>query len=66
MVVTGARKRQRFRESNSDVNDVSGELPEEPRRQGAPRRKVNRCIRVDKYFMSGQILLQIYLNMMNF
>ena len=31
MVVTGARKRQRFRESNSDVNDVSGELPEEPR-----------------------------------
>ena len=42
VVVTGARKRQRFRESNSDVNDVSGELPEEPRRQGAPRRKVNR------------------------
>ena len=39
MSVTGARKRQRLRESSSDGNEV---LPEEPRRQGAPRRKVNR------------------------
>ena len=40
MSVTGARKRQRLREnSNSEGNEV---LPEEPRRQGAPRRKVNR------------------------
>ena len=38
--MTGARKRQRFRESNtSEGNQV---LAEEPRRQGAPRRKVNR------------------------
>ena len=39
MSVTGARKRQRLRESSTDGNEV---LPEEPRRQGVPRRKVNR------------------------
>ena len=37
--MTGARKRQRLRESSTDGNEV---LPEEPRRQGVPRRKVNR------------------------
>lgn len=40
MSVTGARKRQRFRENNNSEGDQV--LAEEPRRQGAPRRKVNR------------------------
>ena len=41
MSVTGARKRQRFRE-NSNTEGGNQVVPEEPRRQGAPRRKVNR------------------------